>query len=602
MYGFSHDEKHLLFIDCFGLTRLSAPKKVKTDRKITGSDGGGIATVSRDGSLAGSYEDLWDKSVVWTFPELKSALRLDRFRAGGLVVHPEGSHYIYANGATLQLEPVDGKTVLLPLRLDAPPEDEDDDQPKSASFDLSSGGEKRPALVFGEGEGKPNIPAPLRIAHDGTLVRWDGRQLICATLRGTSLSVEWRRQLQTPANARVDLYADRERCLVCLHQGERYTLVILRGDKEERIEFESLATPAFAGPYLAYQPNLTQVRHRNLDSGEEQEYSLEVYAKKRKVDLPNTGVATLFCGAQGRLVALAGHRESLLDLVAGVELPRKLPAKQLELRQALLGHARGYANAARLAGARVELGRVEIDTKNNRVSITNAMRGPEALFGALIASHAYAIWNNPSLPDGWRMSSYGAHGSISAKGGAVGVAELVEGYTKLAKVAVSFASTLSFWADVFDPSRHGDPPSDPAVIAFLTRALVEAFVQGPSATLDYAGLVKRGAPTFDEVKAGLDAYVAHANDLPHNAGRLCGVLFNRLFEAEAAKLWAYCMFESPAYADGNRLSDFDYHAIRPLIERFPETVEIYRAWFAANTIPESHRRYALEQLRTHVSQ
>ena len=58
MYGFSEDEQHLLFMDCFGLTRLSLPNQVKTDSKISGSESAGRVTVSRDGSLAASHEDL----------------------------------------------------------------------------------------------------------------------------------------------------------------------------------------------------------------------------------------------------------------------------------------------------------------------------------------------------------------------------------------------------------------------------------------------------------------------------------------------------------------------------------------------------------------
>ena len=52
MYGFSQDEQLLLFMDCFGLTRLSGAKQVKTDRKIMGSDSAGLATVSRAGAAA----------------------------------------------------------------------------------------------------------------------------------------------------------------------------------------------------------------------------------------------------------------------------------------------------------------------------------------------------------------------------------------------------------------------------------------------------------------------------------------------------------------------------------------------------------------------
>src|SRR5690606_25160450 len=148
MYGFSEDEQLLVFMDGFGLTRLRRPKQAKTNAKISGSESGGRVTISRDGSVAASYEDLWDKSVIWSLPGPAPAKRFDRFRQPGAIVHPEGTHYIVDEYGVVKLEPIT-RRVLLPLRLDAPAHP-GNEPAKPASLQLD-GGERLPPLEFDGG-------------------------------------------------------------------------------------------------------------------------------------------------------------------------------------------------------------------------------------------------------------------------------------------------------------------------------------------------------------------------------------------------------------------------------------------------------------------
>lgn len=588
MYAFSQDEAHLLFMDGFGLTRLTRPKQAKTDTKITGSESGGMVSVAADASAAASYEDLWDKSVLWAFPELRASKRFDRFRERGVVVHPEGSHYLVLEHATLRIEPL-SKAVLLPLRLDKPKP-----KPKTKSNEASlAGGVELPELVLAGGEGQPNVPAPLRVGHDGSLIAYVSGELIRGTLSGTRLTITWRRRLRAPDGARVELYADADRSVVMLHRGPRWTIVERReGDepRERELDLPSLALPALAGRFLAYQQADDRVIRRDLETGDEQEFSLALADAKRKTELPTTGIATLFAGAQGSLLALLAHRESLVDLVAGVEIPRKLPAKQLAVRQALLARARPYLDAARHLGVCIELGRVDLDDKRKSASVTHRIAGGESLLGAMLAASAQSVWNEAPLPDGWRMGGYGSHGGIGS-GDRLDRATLVTAYTDLYASGAGFADTLSFWA-----SRIEDTLPEPEVLAWLARALVRVVGSGRQAPLDPAALPP-GAPTLDEVITAFAHYPVRSQDLDYTTSRLAGRLFNALYGADAIRLWQPLYLEARWPNYGTHFYDLSSYAITPLVEAHPEAAEPLRAWLRAHPQVEGDRQWYADQLR-----
>jgi len=593
MYGFSEDEDHLLFMDSFGLTRLSRPKQAKTDTKISGSEAAGRVTVSRDGSAAASYEDSWDKTVVWSFPELKSAKRFDRFQEREAIVHPEGAHYIVPERGTLVIKPLT-KAVLLPLRLDAPAEA----TPKSAkpvTLELT-GGEELPTLALGEGDGRLDVPVSLRIAHDGTLLHFDGKQLICAALEGSAATVRWRRALTGPAGARLELHADAERCVLMLHQGPRWIIFERSAGGERSFEIESLGVPAVAGRYLAYQPKPELVIRRELATDEQTEHGLAIYDKKRKIDLRNEGVGTLFVGAKGSLLFLTGHRESVLDLSKGAEIPRKLPAKEFEIRQAVLAIARPYIDAARLAGITLELSRVELNSKHSSVSVSHRIVGGENLFGALLASHSGAVWGHCELPGSWRMSSYGSSGGVGYDPD-VTVEALVAGYTALADNGIGFASTIQFWAGKFD--TYEKPPRDVASLALLAQALVAVVRDGADAKLDYAALAERGLPSIDEIITAYAAYPQRTQELDYAATKLSGHLFNRLYGAGAAPIWVAVYLEAKGWTNfGTAYSDFGGYAAEPLLKAHPEAAAVFKAWFDTHELTGADgRAYNLNRLR-----
>lgn len=585
MYGFSEDEQLLVFMDCFGLTRLSRPKQVKTDTAVSGSEASGLASVSADGTLGASYEDLWDKSILWALPQLKSAKRFDRFRERNVIAHPDGLHYLTDEHGSLKIKPA-SKTVALPLRLD-PPRPVKRAASAEVTLELGSGGEELPAIEWGTAQ--PSAMVSLRLAHDGTLLRFSGGSLICASLDGTKATVHWRRTIRAPEQARLEFFGDRTRTLVLLHLGRRWRVHERSSKGERSFEIDSLAVPTVAGRFLAYQPTAAELVRRDLDSDDEQRFS---------IDDKHAGMGTIFAGAKGSLLFLPHHRETLVDLIKSAEIPRKLPAKDAEIRQAILAIARRYCEPARLAGVTVELGRVELGHKYNSISITHRIAGGESLFGAMLAGSSQSAWSDVKLPGNWRMGSYGSHGGIGRKS-EISRADIIEGVAALTEQGLGFAATIGFWADFLD--RDGGP-QDTATLSLLAQMLMTVVRDGAKAKLDVQALAERGTPSTDEVLAAFAHYPKRTQELAYETTRLSGRLFNRLLGAEAAQLWRFLYLESKDWDHyGTHYGDLDDYAIAPLLEAHPDTAEVFRTWLRSQQqIPED-RRWYVDRLRERLS-
>ncbi|MCA9715506.1 MAG: hypothetical protein KC468_12590, partial [Myxococcales bacterium] len=93
MYGYSPDGDALVFLDCFGLTRVSLPRTCKTDRKVRG---GGAASVSfsADGRRALTWQDFADRVIVWELPGLKALYRFERGERAPAQLHPDGARLV----------------------------------------------------------------------------------------------------------------------------------------------------------------------------------------------------------------------------------------------------------------------------------------------------------------------------------------------------------------------------------------------------------------------------------------------------------------------------------------------------------------------------
>lgn len=85
----SSDLKHLAFLDGFGLTRISLPNKVKTERKVAaGLDATLSLNAARTEMLA--WRENWNSMHHLAFPAMKALSKIDRFRLAGTALAPDG--------------------------------------------------------------------------------------------------------------------------------------------------------------------------------------------------------------------------------------------------------------------------------------------------------------------------------------------------------------------------------------------------------------------------------------------------------------------------------------------------------------------------------
>ena len=112
MYRFTADEQHLLVMDCLGLTRLSPPAKVKTDRAFTAGDQGHLS-ISADGTAALAYRHGWCSTARFDFPSLKKVQSYERFDLPHGAISPDGTRAIHTNSFTiddwLEVSDLDGR-------------------------------------------------------------------------------------------------------------------------------------------------------------------------------------------------------------------------------------------------------------------------------------------------------------------------------------------------------------------------------------------------------------------------------------------------------------------------------------------------------------
>jgi hypothetical protein len=261
----------------------------------------------------------------------------------------------------------------------------------------------------------------------------------------------------------------------------------------------------------------------------------------------------------------------------------------------VIDRARPYIDAARLAGVCIELGRLELEAKYTSVSVSHRIAGGDSLVGALLAAHSNSVWRNCEFPGAWRMGSYGSAGGITYDSNLT-LEQLVEGYVALSQVDVGFASTIDFWARQFDSWGH--PPQATACLALLAQALMRVVRDGPDAKLDYAELARRGVPTIEEVIAAFANYPRTAPQLDYGTTKFTCGLFNRLYGAEAARLWTAVYLEGEDWTQyGSYYTDFGNYGIEALLSAHPETAAHFEAWFRDRPPIEDGRRYYFDQLR-----
>ncbi|MEZ4394912.1 MAG: endonuclease V [Polyangiales bacterium] len=389
----SRDLKHHAFVDGFGLTRVSLPDKVKTERRVcAGLD----ATLSVDAggrALLACHEGEHEMHHLG-LPALRARTRLDRGRVLGASLTPEGGFVdVMTDGratprATLRRWSDPFVTpAFLPL------------DPASAPT--------RPGVTLDDA-GPSHRPARLVTSPRGTWATLLGASptLLVGDLEAPVGRLRWSAPVRVPPGALLTLHPfDEGRVVVAAFLPAAQRVMILRFDAEgEAAPVVELSTRGPAAPLtpevVLHQRDDGTVVRRALSDGVEE-----------RTRLPDSacGPGRVF-GQGSSAFFLPWHAETVIDLRRGLELDRGLGEHDAPARRALR-RVISQANAlAQATGSYFELERAQADRRRRVVVVgLQSSPGDESLLGVMLSS-----WVEQAAPrevsradPGWRAAPVG---------------------------------------------------------------------------------------------------------------------------------------------------------------------------------------------------
>ncbi|MDP2344308.1 MAG: hypothetical protein Q8O67_25335 [Deltaproteobacteria bacterium] len=384
MHSFTADGKHLVIFDGFGLSRLTLPKAVKTD-KICGH------WLSANDGLVLVHNESVNARALRTVPEL-TIVKVDGSYElkYGPAVPLDDKHVLTGDGVSVQVVKLkDGK----PL----------------GKHDLAeiAGAATRPERIdLGPQLARPSYKTIVAAGDDGAFALWSpmAGQLFLGRLPKPSAApvdvvVVHAGSPQGLPQLRVVAGGVFVSTFHVAHNKAWCAFVDARGAVTARV-VDSVAPVAFAAGKLVSQPDDATVLREPLAGGG----NAERFALKQRGP-----VAELM--AHGSAIwALAGDRESFLDVVSGAVVDRKLPAAEKATRAGLRGFIGPYQHAARAANLTI-FPWLKSKPAGKHEQGYSYDRGDDGLLGIFVMSNVFARCR--VVDDGrWRVGSYSSGMSL----------------------------------------------------------------------------------------------------------------------------------------------------------------------------------------------
>src|SRR5262245_28718148 len=335
MHAFTPDGKHLLLIDAHGLTRVTLPAKIKTDRDATGSwlcAGGPHALVRLGRHDRMAIVDAISLDTKVGFFSLWTPAAL----------HPAGAHVIPFGEASnaLAIRTLTGNRIHCP---------ELPDTPDAGTLDLG------PAR-----RGTGTLMPQIAVGPDHALAWLDPRRgkLFVGTLRKATGPLEDLRAYAIAApRGVIELRPRSESTFVCAyHPGERRAYCALIEPAGIRTRAVGcLGQVAFTGEKVVYQRDESTIVREPFEGGAAQTLALPSGAGAGEVM------------ADGDVVCFAPEdRTRVINLTAKKEAARKPPEAARETYQFISGLLSRYAPVAAEAGQTLALADIAVPKKQGR--------------------------------------------------------------------------------------------------------------------------------------------------------------------------------------------------------------------------------------------
>jgi hypothetical protein len=391
MHAFTPDGKHLAFIDAFGLTRLTFPGKVKTDRKAMASPAAPLSLDAVGGHLL-AWDDGWDRSHLRTFPDLEPVVTLAHFELRSAWLHPDGQHLV-KNEARLEVLDFGRDGV--------------------ASHDLAAlPARDLGALALGGAQAQR---FDFQLAPDGAFVApgADGAFVIGRLGEaGAPPQLAFRGVLTGAGRWRVHALPSAAQTVFAVHDRAAGLLEVLRvpaAGAVETLRLPAVGRPQLAGGALVYPRSAGEVVRLDLATRAEQVLPLPADLAAEASGRPGQVLAH-----PTRTLFVPWHGETFVELLEGkpaVTIDRKLPAKEQALRRALLAFFIQANQDGLATGSTFDLMRLEVKPGSYRPQFSQT-RGDRSPAAEALVRRVYAAMGDPAMATlcGFRQGGYGSQG------------------------------------------------------------------------------------------------------------------------------------------------------------------------------------------------
>jgi hypothetical protein len=329
MHAFVDDGKQLVFFDAFGLTRVQLPKKVKTDRKVSGT------WMCANGALALLHSQRTNTRTGRALPALKSV------KIEGSYDLSYGAAAVLPDGASAMTLGHDGNVTVVAVP----------GAKKLWAASLANGAKAVTGAVdLGALLPKNGWERAIFIGADGAMVALNPHAggLFGARIDGESLADPWHVPLgSAPQGVLVCTPSIDETFIASFHaKTQQACCVVVDAKHNARSRaLDALAPPAFSGGRVVRQTELGVIVRESFAGGAVEKFALPEGTH---------GVGEV-CATGDAIYFITADRNRIVDVKTGDVVERQLPEEEAQLRADYLAFLARFDGSRRASNTTISL-------------------------------------------------------------------------------------------------------------------------------------------------------------------------------------------------------------------------------------------------------